>query len=56
MSKKQIIIQKIKDALSQQRFADWYNSGNFDKWIRGDLPEVTDKTIEQDIARLFRLN
>lgn len=49
------VIEKILQGLTRQKFADWYNSGNFDKWISGDLPKIPDNQIQKDIAELFNL-
>jgi hypothetical protein len=53
-------LKKIRQLLSTQRFADWYTTGNFDKWTTGDLKHETQKSqeecdaiIDKDIERLF---
>jgi hypothetical protein len=58
MNKKQIA-EKILMTLEGQRFADWYNSGDFEKYITGDLNEkgirlAKEKILEQ-IILLFHL-
>jgi len=52
---KQQLIEKIFQALQRQKFADWYNTGNFDNWIRKDFGAPTDDEIKADIARFFGL-
>jgi hypothetical protein len=49
------VIEKILSTLSRQKFADWYNTGNFDKWITGDLPKVPQNQVKKDIAQMFDL-
>jgi hypothetical protein len=46
---------EILNTLEGQRFADWYNTGKFDHFIRDDLPTITQEEIIKDIKRLFRL-
>jgi hypothetical protein len=36
MSKRTIALA-ILSRLESQQFADWYNSGDFDDWITGDM-------------------
>jgi len=50
---KQKLIRNILNRLSSQKFSEWYNSGNFDRWIRGELPSVTDEQIQKEIESLF---
>jgi len=52
---KQQTIEKIFQGLQRQKFADWYNTGDFDAWIQGDTPSKTDAEIKEDIAKLFNL-
>lgn len=52
-SLKRKLIQNILNRLSSKKFADWYNSGNFDRWISGDLPALEDEQISKDIESLF---
>lgn len=47
--------EQILSTLERQKFADWYNSGNFDNYISGDLPPVLKEQIIQDIIKLFQL-
>ena len=52
--------KKIKDVLTRQRFADWYNEGNFASNLRGDYPEghlkrVKDEKVLEDIVTFFEL-
>ena len=46
---------EILNALEGRRFADWYNTGKFNAYISGELPQVTKEEIIEDIKRLFRL-
>ncbi len=46
---------KILLGLQSQRFADWYNKGNFDAYISSDDNAPTVETIKSDIQRLFTL-
>ena len=52
---KQQTIEKIFQGLQRQKFADWYNTGDFDKWLSGDDGAKTDAEIKEDIDRLFNL-
>jgi hypothetical protein len=51
----QEIAKKILNALELQKFADWYNAGNFDHWISGDLPTISDEQILEEIKEIFQL-
>lgn len=51
----QTIEEKILATLESQKFADWYNTGNFDKYISGDAPTITKEEILAEIKKLFRL-
>ena len=57
---KEALNEIILNALETQKFADWYNNGNFDKWISGDGNLITGtpskEQIEKDIERLFNLD
>ncbi len=55
-------ITKLIWLFQSQRFADWYNSGEFDRYITGDLghnvqisKEDAEKKIRSDIARMLRI-
>jgi hypothetical protein len=54
MNKKQLA-EKILMALERQRFANWYNNGDFDKFISGDLDALSREEILEQIIFLFRL-
>lgn len=54
--------EKILSTLEGQRFTDWYNNGEFDAFITGDLthdlectPTQARERILEQIIRLFRL-
>lgn len=56
------IITKLLWLFQSQRFADWYNSGDFDKYITGDLEhdakisrQDAEKKIRSDIARMLQI-
>lgn len=46
----------IVDILSSASFAKWYNEGDFDKWITGNVPKVTDDEILEQTAKRFNLH
>ena len=52
--------KRIRQILSRQSFADWYNTGKFNDWITGDLEHRNQLTrvegnaeIDKDIQRIF---
>ena len=49
------LAEKILNTLERQWFADWYNTGNFDKYISGDLPPVSKEQIIADVKKMFKL-
>ncbi len=53
---KETLRERILGVLETQKFADWYNGGNFDKWITGDEPRISEKQIRADVDTLFRLD
>lgn len=55
MDKRQEMAQKILDTLHQQKFADWYSQGQFDKYITGEDQSVTKEQILEAIIKLFHL-
>ena len=55
MTKEQVT-EKILAGLQRQKFADWYNRGNFDKWISDREQSCLDEMeIKMDIEKLFDL-
>jgi len=44
----------IRQVLWRQKFADWYTTGNFDKWVSEgtQTPEFNEQVLE-DIEKLF---
>jgi hypothetical protein len=56
------LITKLIWLFQSQRFADWYNNGEFDRYITGDLEhgakiskEDAEKKIRSDIARMLQI-
>jgi len=49
------LAEQILCHLEKQKFYDWYTSGRFDTYIRGDLPKITKEEIIKDIKQLFTL-
>ena len=47
------ILENIFQTLQRQKFADWYNNLDFDRWISGDLPKITDEAIKEQIKKIF---
>jgi hypothetical protein len=52
--------EHILNVLGSQRFADWYEDGNFGAYIRGDYPkddphQPTEEKIIADIRRMFEV-
>lgn len=52
--------KRIRQILSRQSFADWYNEGEFNDWITGDLEhneeltrEEANQEIDKDIKAIF---
>lgn len=52
--------KKIRAILSRKHFADWYNTGEFNDWITGDLEhneeltrEEANREIDKDIQQIF---
>lgn len=46
--------KKIRQILSRQSFADWYNEGDFNRWITGDFEheeQLTREEAEQEINK-----
>lgn len=57
-SQKTAIARRILRGLEKQKFADWYNTGDFDNYIRGEYPDddprqPTPASIENDIKDMF---
>jgi hypothetical protein len=49
--------QEILNVLSKQKFADWYNNGNFDNYITGEMKHdaENEKIVIIDIIKMFDL-
>lgn len=52
--------QKILNLISRQDFVDWYQTGNFDKFITGDLEcekqikfESAQKIVLKDLTKML---
>jgi hypothetical protein len=41
------LLSKILSLLERQKFADWYNTGNFDAYITGDMEHSKGITYEE---------
>ena len=54
MDKKTIVAAIILEALSKQRFADWYTT-KFDRSLVGDPDAPTETEILEDIVKLLRV-
>lgn len=51
---KQVLVERIFNRLSSQSFADWYSdSGDFGKWIVGEVDAPTKEEILTQIQRTF---
>jgi len=50
---KQKIIRNILNRLTSQKFSEWYNNGNFDRWVSGGPTVVSNEEILQDVEHLF---
>jgi hypothetical protein len=54
---KRKLAEHILNRLEGQRFADWYNTGNFNDYISGSrargLPLLTREQILDDITKMF---
>lgn len=55
-------VNRALEMISKQRFADWYTTGKFDKFITGDLEHETGKSykdceneIKDDIRKFLHL-
>jgi hypothetical protein len=46
-------VEHILNVLSTKRFNDWYEFGNFDRWIRGELNAPDKETILNQIEEMF---
>lgn len=52
---KKEVAEIIANGLEKQRFADWYNNGNFEVFITDSMGGVTKETVLSDIERIFHL-
>lgn len=49
-----LLVNRILMVLEGQRFADWYTSGNFDKFMTNETKgEITPDQIRQEIYNMF---
>ncbi len=51
--KKNISLEQIYQVLCGHRFADWYNQGDFDAHIRGELECKSKEEILDQIKKMF---
>lgn len=52
---KEPIAEKIYQTLSGSAFEDWYNTGEFDRHITGEIPTPNKAEILAQIVKLFHL-
>ena len=46
--------KQVLEMLVRQNFYEWYNKGNFDTWITGDHPKVSDDQVISDLDEMLK--
>jgi len=54
-SQEHALVSQILNAIRSQKFFDWYNTGNWDKYISGDDDAPSYPDIVKDIKSLFKI-
>lgn len=50
------IAEMILSTLERQKFTDFYNTGDFDRYIRGEEDAKSRDEILEEIVKLFRIS
>lgn len=46
-------LDKIFSMLQKQKFADYYNQGEFMQWLSGENPDITEEQAKNELKKML---